>query len=291
MKRILKKLTAILLVLALACGLMAVTAQAYKKDAKLVVLGDSIAAGEGASDPANAYAQLLAAEQGFKLANHAVPGHKSDDLLGVLAEDKAAQKAIREADIVNLSIGGNDLLASNVITLVLRLVFFDDSSGIDEYVESFRLNFAQIVKQIRKLNKNALFVVQTQNNTMDGIPLVGDAYDAALAELNVVFFDYLKENPGAYKIADVHSFFKGHGGAFAHPDRLHPSDAGHAEIARVVSAVIAGKKLTPPPADNSEAKVLEQIVTFILAAVDYLGYWLTVKTPWEIVMTAFRFMF
>jgi len=256
-----------------------------------VVLGDSIAAGEGASDPAKSYARILAAEKGFKLANHAVPGHKSTDLLEILANDKAARKAIREADIINLSIGGNDLLASNVITLVLALVFLNDSSGIDEYVEGFRVNFAKIIKEIRKLNKDALLVVQTQNNTMDGIPLVGGAYDTAISKLNVVFFDYLKANPGAYKIADVYSFFKGHGVEFAHPDKLHPSDAGHAELARVVGAVIDGKKLSPVPLEGGDPGILRQIVVFFFAAYDYLSYWLTLKTPWEIVQTAFSFMF
>jgi len=292
MRNIAKKLAAILLALALLCGL-AVAAGAAAGPKKFVVLGDSISAGEGATDPSKAYAELIAAAKGYKLSNFAVGGHKTTDLLKILAENKDAQKAIREADIINVSIGGNDLLASNVITLILRFIVMGDDSVMDEYVEEIAVRFAEIVKEIRKLNKNALFIVQTLYNAMEGIPLVEVGYEAAIAKLNQMYYDYLEANPGAYVIADVHGAFKCRDG-LVFDDRLHPSDAGHAMIAKVLTATIEGKPLNLEPAPNYPIYMrayYKQVGIFVRALVDYLGYWLTRMTPWELVMKAFSFIF
>ena len=132
MNGIAKKLLSILLTLALVCALTATAARAaYGAGTKFAVLGDSISAGEGASEQAKSYAELIKADRGFDLANFAVGGHDSDDLLKILAENADALKAIREADIIDLSIGGNDLLHANVITLVLRMLFLKDESAAD----------------------------------------------------------------------------------------------------------------------------------------------------------------
>ena len=158
MRNLTKKLLSVLLALALACELLAVAAHAtYGAGTKFVVLGDSIAAGEGASAPANAYMRLIAGPREYVLCPHAVGGDDSFDLLKILAEDdgKGALEDIRTADIIDISIGGNDLLASNVITLVLRLIFLNDTEAADEYIEAFRPRFAQIVEEIRRLNPDA----------------------------------------------------------------------------------------------------------------------------------------
>ena len=62
MNGIAKKLLSILLVLALGCALTATAVRAATgAGTKFVVLGDSISAGEGASAPEKAYAELIAA--------------------------------------------------------------------------------------------------------------------------------------------------------------------------------------------------------------------------------------
>ena len=289
-----RKLAAVLLALVLICALAAVPAgAAYGKGTKFVVLGDSIPAGEGASEEAKAYARLIADKKGFALSNLAVGGHKSSDLLEILANDAEAKKAIRNADIIDLNIGGNDLLASNVITLVLRVVFLKDSSTIDPYIAEFSERFEQIIKQIRKLNGSAKFIVQTLYNCMEGIPLVGDAYEIAVTKLNAVYYDYLKAHPGAYEIADIYGAYKGRDG-LVFRDRLHPSDAGHEKIAEVLTAMIDSAPKTQAalttPVKNPDPNLLQKTGSFLYAAYDYLGYWLSIYTPWELAKKAFSFM-
>ena len=289
MNNIAKKLLSVLLVLTLVCALTATAIHAaYGAGTNFVVLGDSISAGEGATDPANAYARLIAGEKGFDLANFAVGGHTSTDLLNILAENADAVQAIKDADIINLSIGGNDLLTANVITLVLRLLFLGDVTAADEYIASFAENFAVIVPKIRALNPDALFIVQTLYNSMEGVPLVADAYETAIVKLNAVYTDYLAEYPGAYVLADVYAAFKGREG-LVFRDRIHPSDAGHEKIAEVLTAKIDG---TAPPetAERSKPGFFKQVGIFFAVLYDYLSYWLTIYTPLELLGNIIRFI-
>jgi len=290
MKNIAFKLTSIFLALALLCGMAVIAAQAaYGPGTKLVVLGDSIPAGEGATEKSKEYAEILKTQKGFDVENHAVGGHKSADLLAILDTDEAAKQDIRDADIIALNIGGNDLLASNVITLVLRLIFLGDESAADEYIEAFRPKFAQAVEKIRALNPDALFIVQTLYNCMEGVPLVGSAYEVAVLKLNAIYWDYLEANPDTYVIADVYEAFKGRDG-LVFRDRLHPSDDGHAMIARVLTAIIDGTALDLEPLAGCEPGFFGQIVVFFRALVDYLGYWLSIYSPLELLQKAIGFI-
>ena len=290
MNGIAKKLFSILLVLALLCALTATAARAaYGKGTKFVVLGDSIAAGEGASEKAKSYAELIKADKKFDLANFAVGGHASDDLLKILAENREAIAAIQKAQIIDLSIGGNDLLHSNVITLVLRLLVLGDTTAADEYINSFAEKFPLIINRIRALNPKALLIVQTLYNCMEGVPLVGDAYEVAIVKLNQVYRDYLAAHKGAYVLADVYAAFKGREG-LVFRDRIHPSDAGHAMIARVLTAVIDDKMLALEPIGSVDPGFFGQVGIFFLALYDYLSYWLSIYTPLELLGKAFSFM-
>ncbi|MCL2513278.1 MAG: GDSL-type esterase/lipase family protein [Oscillospiraceae bacterium] len=278
-------LCAVLLLLPL--GLISTAADTYGPGSKFVVLGDSIAAGEGASEGAKCYAKLIADEKNFELSNFAVGGHDSFQLMEVM-EDEAVRDAIAEADIINLSIGGNDLLHANVITIVLRIMM-GDTSLVEPYLNAFRENFAFIVEDIRALNPGALFIVQTLYNPMDGIPLVGDAYEAANVMLNDIYFEYLEENPGAYEIADIHGIFAGRGGLIF-GDRVHPSDSGHALIAKVLTAMIDGTELDLDPVEPFEPNFFQKIGIFWNALVDYLSYWLSVYSLWELIGKAVSFI-
>jgi len=290
MKSIAKKMLSVLLALALLCGLAAAAgAEVETGTTKLVLLGDSIPAGEGASDASKSYARLIAA-QGYDVANFAVGGHKADDLLAILAENEDVRTAINQADFIGVSIGGNDLLASNVITLVLRLLIRKDTRTLDKYVEAFREKFARIVSELRDLNASAVLIVQTLYNSMEDVPLVGSAYNVAVAKLNQVYYDYLAENPGAYVIADVYGAFKGRVGLI-HPDRLHPSDDGHAMIARVLTVAMEGR---PPDLERAQPvrpNFFRKIVIFFRALVNYLRYWLTQMSLWELLKATVRLIF
>ena len=104
MKRITTYLLSVILVFSMlgliSCG---------NSQKKLVVLGDSIAEGVGASKPENSYANILANELDFSLENFAKSGNTTADLIEKLKKDDV-KKAISQADFIEISIGGNDFL-------------------------------------------------------------------------------------------------------------------------------------------------------------------------------------
>lgn len=253
---------------------------------KLVVLGDSIAFGEGASDPQKAFAPLLAASMGYELSNFGVQGLASAGLLEILTQDDAVRVAITHADIIDLSIGGNDLLQSTVISALLKTLV-NDFSMIDELLAAFTVNYSAIIAEIRSLNPDAMLIVQSLYNPMNGLFVVGSAYERVLALLNTCYADYLTANPGAYVIANVHDAFLSEEGLVAR-DRIHPSDAGHALIAAVLENTIHGTEtVLPPLAGESLPK---QLISFCYALVDYLSYWLTMMSLPELIGKVISFI-
>jgi len=282
MNQISRKLLAALLTLALLCSLT-VHAGAANTGKKLVLLGDSIAEGGGASDlSTKSYAQLLA-KDGYQVSNFAVGAHKTSGLLKVLAENEDARHAIREADIINISIGGNDLVTLRLVGLALWLIILKDTSTMNNYLKDFRKNFAQVIAEIRALNKDGRIIVLTVYNPMQGVPVVGDAYDLAIGKLNEEFYEYLKNNPGAFEIADTYGAFKGREG-LVFRDWTHPSDDGHAMIARVLAAVIEGEALVLEPAPPPpELNFFQRTGLFFRDISEFLVYWISNLSMQEVI--------
>lgn len=110
MKKIISALLSAALVVSSASAISA-SAESYGDGKKLVVLGDSIAAGYGLTEKEYNYGQLCADYLGGSVENYAVSGDETDDLLNVIGNFSAEQNtALSDADIVIISIGGNDLM-------------------------------------------------------------------------------------------------------------------------------------------------------------------------------------
>ncbi|WP_079477721.1 SGNH/GDSL hydrolase family protein [Halobacillus salinus] len=78
---------------------------------QLVALGDSIPYGYHLPSPSDqSFPSLIAKEKGWKLTNLSKPGMTSTQLLAAIKHEEEFQQALKEADIVVLYIGGNDLL-------------------------------------------------------------------------------------------------------------------------------------------------------------------------------------
>lgn len=76
-----------------------------------VLFGDSIASGYGLDKNESNYGQICADYYGSEVANYAVSGDTSDDLLEVIAALDASQKQkVADSGIIVISVGGNDIL-------------------------------------------------------------------------------------------------------------------------------------------------------------------------------------
>ena len=224
-------LLSLLLSLALTCACFAPAAFAVDVPLQYVVLGDSIGYGAGVLNPDEAcYGRIVADTNGYDYQNHAVSGNKTEHLLRHL--DRAeVSAAVKQADIISISIGGNDYLTDNVTGLVLDATFRNDYSRMDKITAQLKLNFAAIIEKIRALNPDAVILMQTLYNPGTGINKA--PYQAATNRLNDLIRDYLASHPGAFTIVDVAAAF-GTDRTYIAQDSIHPSARGNERIAEVI---------------------------------------------------------
>ena len=242
-----KSVLALLLALALGVGfaLPAFAQAAPPASSKFVVLGDSIAAGSNILNKDNAYAWIIAKEMGWELSNYALGGSRSADLLQQLEEDQVVRKGISEADIIVVSIGGNDFLHAGDMTALITDGMLGDYTRAEPIWDGFRENYDGIVAEIRALNPGAALIVQTLYNAAFPLPSLYRAYDAAISGMNDIIYANHARQPDAYVIADVYSAFQEKSGLVSF-DMTHPSAAGHGMIAAVLLDTINGTETEVP---------------------------------------------
>ncbi|MGT2755982.1 SGNH/GDSL hydrolase family protein [Streptococcus ovuberis] len=82
----------------------------------LVAIGDSLTEGVGDSTGQGGFVPLLAQqiyhEQGYEvaMANYGVAGNTSKQILKRMRKDKTIKQSLQEADLLTLTVGGNDIL-------------------------------------------------------------------------------------------------------------------------------------------------------------------------------------
>ena len=271
-----KKILSVILMLSLIFSVLAlaVSAEALtdkKKIQSMVVFGDSISTGyglEGNIYTRTSYANLVAqaleldAENGY--VNYAVDGYTSEDILRTAVEQI---DAVRQADLILLTCGGNDILshameiavsASGAATDDLMQVAFalllKDSATLrnDLYSESneaivrealdgYRANMETLVTYLRKNAPDARIVFLTQYNPLSGIPIgvMLDLYtEDVIGRLNAVMTEVA--TAGGCEVVDTHAVMTKRGMELSNilSSDIHPNAAGHAEMAETVKAYL-----------------------------------------------------
>ncbi|MBR3552281.1 MAG: hypothetical protein IKN72_02725 [Clostridia bacterium] len=198
---------------------------------RYVVLGDSIAYGSGLTNPkAAVYGKIVADTNKYTYENYAIPGHTTDNLLQRM-EEKTVKQAITDADIINISIGGNNFLLGNLSVLMYDGIVKADYARFDKIAAGFEEDLGTIVSRIHELNPHTAIVLQTIYNPQTGY--VGDVYQNGADRINAKIWAYAQNHPGEVLVADVASALTDSDRDFAE-DRIHPSAAGNEKIAQVV---------------------------------------------------------
>lgn len=129
-----------------------------KEIVTIVSLGDSLTEGVGDSTESGGYVPLLKqnissqTEVGTIITNNfGKAGDRSDQLLKRLKKDDKQQEEIMKADVITLSVGGNDLLK------VIKKNFFRqlELSSFEKPRESYLENLKEVFKELRRLNPKA----------------------------------------------------------------------------------------------------------------------------------------
>lgn len=267
---------------------------------RFAVLGDSIASGYGLKNPLDCYGALIAKEKSYVLTNDAVPGHTTSDLLWVLCNSTDAQNSVANADLISVSICGNDLIQflqeADAITLMDIMLNGTKAETVTEAREKVVFNLEGICTELRALNSTAPIIFQTQYNPL----YANEKYStyASFAEQLVPMFDEIFQDlcsryPNIF-IADVHGAFDSYykeSGAYdiIQADGIHPSEKGHQLIAHVLLEQISQLEeagLVPVAADKyyllgdadssgtvniSDATTIQKILAGILNMEDGIG--------------------
>ena len=208
MKKILCALIATVLMITTAS--FAVSAEGKDKYESLLLLGDSITYGyglEGDRDSCRSYGNQLREHLGIKrenFTNAAVNGDTSADLLALLP---TIDKEVKEADLIVVTIGGNDMLGiiwdaadaiggvtgdiySKINDPVYTAKFLEQITMdvISETIIDYSVNLAAIVSYIRANNPDARVLFLAQYDPASGIAelgALGKITSAALKLLNI----------------------------------------------------------------------------------------------------------
>lgn len=271
-----KKAVAALLCLIIVAGAVVLFAgcEEEKEQKSIVFLGDSIAEAVLGPSPLSAredygYYAVVSRRNGYLYYNRAVSGHKTSNMLEYISrEDDSAYMTvsrIKEADIIHVSILGNDMLQTNVGELLLEMVkeekgLIDGAPVREKILASSRENFAAIVAKLKEYNPDAVLMFQSVYNPVyPESTLVNASTRAELAalgytaddyrtlggrlidKLNGVMRDYLADNPDSFHIIDAYEAFgaisdedEERGRRLIYPDWIHPSNEGHAVMADLI---------------------------------------------------------
>lgn len=132
------------------------------------------------------------------------------------------------ADVICISIGGNNFLQGGVVELLTSAVLQNDFTLADEIIAGVYESFSDSLAVIKELNPDAALIVQKLYNPRSDA--FKEAYQQVMNRLNATFERILEENPGSFVLLDVPSVINGHPG-YINADTIHPNKLGHYQIA------------------------------------------------------------
>lgn len=159
----------VLLAASLAAS-VGVTCRAAEKKGVLVVLGDSIATGHSLPDynsggnpkSKHSWSTLLAEKYGAKQVNLAVDGDTTSDLL-LVVRNVTNRRKIEKADVICVSIGGNNFLQMMTVLVASGSMFSSDEVE-KSYVQmetAAKSDLDAIFAELKEINPDATVMVQT----------------------------------------------------------------------------------------------------------------------------------
>lgn len=228
-----------------------------------VALGDSIAYGFGLYDVSTqAYTNLVAAELDVDLVNYAVNGMTSTGLLGVLEnmeEASAAYIRLKNASVITVSIGSNDLLsklsdvwyvlsgrsdAEAIAAFEAAVTSEEKFAQFDSGLETYRVNLPLIYEKLRAINPTAQIIMTEFYNPYYNIIFgsfdFGALSDEYIRRMNGILYEAQKET--GFAIAYVYDAFNAPGRTNVDLSVFnmdpHPNPEGHALLAGAVLSAV-----------------------------------------------------
>lgn len=208
-------------------------------DGAYLSIGDSIAAGSGASDPAKtSFAAIVAGRLDLELTNLAVAGATTSD---VIDQQLAAARGTADVRLITVSAGGNDL-AALIPNATCTQDPLPDTCPLEDALAGVEERLLRIVRDLRAAHPDAAIVLLAYPNFFSN---TGHDFEAPAARVLPRFAETVRAVAAAsgarVAVADASRLFDGRGDELTHVlDEVfdpHPNDAGHEALAGVVVEV------------------------------------------------------
>lgn len=156
-----------------------------KRHVKLVAVGDSLTYGQGDENKNGGYVGIIKQKIQNKYkatqvttANYGVSGDRSDQILARLNKQKQMRDDLKQADVITVTVGGNDLMQ----TLEKDILLDSQSeihSSINKAQETYEAKLNRLFTAIRKENPHApIFVLSIYNPVYTYFPNVSAINDS-----------------------------------------------------------------------------------------------------------------
>lgn len=249
------KISAAAAVLVILAGTLSVNAEVTEN---ITVLGDSISTGYGLEDSQLSYCEYLQEYFDADLDNFAKDGRQTSELLEQIENDDDVRSSLENADLICVTIGGNDVLQIFLDAMSEVKTRGNNTSGeqfelSQEFVQSFIMKFAsaigpaaaqagenitEIREQIRELNPDAPVIMQTVYNPFE---TDNEKLNSIMKPLKTFTALYLGVINNAVKqqpevIADIHEKFDENSWLYTNIKKfdIHPNYVGHMLIAEEI---------------------------------------------------------
>lgn len=212
---------------------------------KLTVLsaGDSLTQGVGDSTDQGGYLPylktMLEKEKGIKevdFYNFGVKGNRTTQLLKRLKSPEI-KPVLQKADLVILTIGGNDIMKvmkDNISDLQV--------SDFTKEKESYRSHLTQIIEAIAQENPNATIVLVGLYNPFSKWFSDIKEMDEIVADWNQAGKSVIAQNPNAYFV-EIEDVFLNAAENLLYKDNFHPNDKGYELIAERLNETLETRVL------------------------------------------------
>ncbi|MFD1738380.1 GDSL-type esterase/lipase family protein [Bacillus salitolerans] len=210
-----------------------VDANFFPMDIHIVAIGDSLTIGYGDSDNGG-YLATLEAEllkqreiKNVTIENYGVGGFRSTQLVDKL-DQSSVKYAIQDADIVLITIGGND-----IIQVVQENFFQLNHAHFEEASKKYVSNIHGMVGKINAINPNSQIFLLGVYNPLSGLfPFI--------PEIDLIVENWNEQTAlelGKYEnthFVPLFDVFKGNEELYLYEDYIHPNNNGYEHIANRV---------------------------------------------------------
>ncbi|WP_051405098.1 S-layer homology domain-containing protein [Bacillus cihuensis] len=245
-----KRAWSLVLVFALLVGLVAPSASANGVETiRYLSLGDSLAAGmtpeKGIS---SGYSDMTADYLKGKnsLATYskefAVPGYTTQNVLDDLTVKSELREAVKQANLITISAGANDLLKIAKLDAEKNILILDPAA-VKSTLQTLAKNYTMILQTIKELNPNASVYVMGYYYPF---PYLSDAQKPQLIELTKTLNQtiQLTISEGATFVQVYDKFGDDTKKYLPNPENIHPNQEGYKLMSDALIEMIAKPKPT-----------------------------------------------